>query len=92
MSQQASKDVESFHIAMRNWVIVVLLAAILTTQVLILLRIPASPPSIPTIGAWQNAETDYERIKLFQSIPLVQVRGTVDVEVQKTPFGAGVFR
>ena len=82
---------KSEQIDTSNKVIVILLAAILVTQILILLRIPTSPP---TIGEVRNAKTNDARTELLQSIPLVRVQGgsidadvtgTVDVDVQNTP-------
>jgi|GEM_PF-4102840 len=51
MSQQVSNHVESSHAGTTNWIVVALLAAILATQVVILLRMPASPPvdSVPKL-------------------------------------------
>ncbi len=98
MSRQVSNHVESSHAGTTNWIVIALLAAILSTQVLILLRMPASPP---TIGAVRNAKTDDARTELLQSIPLVRVQGgtidaditgTVDVEVQNTPLEVQVYR
>lgn len=90
MPQEASNRVESLRGSPSNWLIVVLLAAILATQILILLRMPASPPAI---GALLNARTDTERMELLNSVPLVQVEGgtihaitgTVFVRVENTP-------
>jgi len=98
MSEQVSNHVESSHVGTSNWLIVTLLAAILVTQVLILLRMPTPPP---TIGAVRNAKTSSARTELFQSIPLVRVQGgtidaeitgAVDVEVQNTPLEVEVYR
>ena len=61
--------------------VVVLLTAILATQILILRRMPNSSP---TVGALQDAKTKEARTELFRSIPLVSVQGTVDVDVQGT--------
>jgi len=107
MSRQVSNNVGSFHVGMRNWLIVVLLAAILVTQVLILLRIPGMPASPPTYGAWLREQTRDERMKLLLDIPLVRIQGgnidaditgtvdvegTVGVEVENTPLEVEVYR
>ena len=56
---------DSSPISANNKLIVILLAAILITQVLILLRMPAP---FPTLGALRNAKTDKVRIKKILSI------------------------
>jgi hypothetical protein len=80
----------------RNWLVPVLLTAILATQILILLRMPAPPP---TLRAIRNAKPGNMRLELFQGIPLVRVQGgtidsvttvdsitdTVNVEVENEP-------
>lgn len=95
MSQQVSNSVAPRHIS--NWVVVVLLAAILSTQLLILMRMPVP---LPTIGAVQNAKTDNARLELLRNIPVIRVQGgtidditgTVDVTVQNTPLEVEVDR
>ena len=109
MSQQASNHTEptrlganEWLIAARNWLVPTLLAAILATQILILLRMPGSPP---TIRAMRNAHGDARR-ELLQSIPMVRVEGgtidnvttvdsvtdTVNVEVQNEPLEVEIDR
>jgi hypothetical protein len=91
MSPQVGERVERSHASRLNIVVVALLIAIEATQVLILLRLPDTPPSF---AALRSAKTDDARTKLWQSIPLVRVdggtvdaeiTGTVDVDVQNTP-------
>jgi len=98
MPDPVANNVQSMHGDKTRWLIVSLLAAILATQVLILLRIPVSPP---TIGAVQNAKTDDEANQLLLRSPVVLVQGgsikadiigTVDVEVQNTPLDVEVYR
>ncbi len=98
MVQQVSSHIESSHGARGNWLIVGLLAAILAIQVLILLRMPDSPPSTKAL---REAKPGKERAELLQSIPLVRVEGgtidaditgTVDVEVQNTPLEVEIYR
>jgi hypothetical protein len=50
-------------------IIILLLIAILITQLLILNRMP------PTIGEIQNANTREELVDIIENIPLVQVNG-----------------
>ena len=90
MSQQAADNVNRPHGGKINYVIVGLLAGILATQVIMLQRMPASPP---TAGTLKNATTAEARVKLLQRIPVVCVQGgtidditrTVDVNVGNTP-------
>ncbi len=77
---------DSSPISANNKLIVILLAAILITQVLILLRMPAP---FPTLGALRNAKTDKVRIKKILSIPMVQVYGG-SIDVQNTPLDVNV--
>jgi hypothetical protein len=79
-----------------------LLAAILATQILILLRMPGPPP---TIRAMRNAH-GHARVDLLQSMPMVRVEGgtidnvttvdsitdTVNVEVQNEPLEVEIDR
>jgi hypothetical protein len=81
MPQQATDNVKCLHCGRSNFIIVVLLAGILATQIIMLQRMPAP---LPTLGAIRNARTSDARVALFRSIPLVQVHGgTIDAEIQQ---------
>ncbi len=85
MTHQTKNFQETFHISIRSWLIVILLAAILATNVLMLLRIYNLPSSFPTFGTLRNSRTMTrdERIKLLDSVPLVRVQGGhVDADIR----------
>lgn len=81
MSQQATDNGKCSHCAKINYVIVALLAGILATQIVMVWRMPASPP---TIGTMRNAKTSAARVTQYQSIPLVRMQGgTIDADIQR---------
>lgn len=92
------KYVESLQPSVVNWIVVMLLLAILITQVLILLRMPSFTP---TVRMLRNAKTYDEFQQILDGIPLVWVHGgdiradiaqTVDVEVINTPLEVQLYR
>lgn len=98
MSAEVSLQKESALVGSTGRMVVALLAAILVTQIVIILRMPAAPP---TIRAMRNATSDEARTNLLQSLPLVRVQGgsveaeitgPVDVEVRNTPLEVAVYR
>lgn len=104
MAEQIANQVENKNYGWSNGLIVALLAAILVTQVLILVRMPAP---FPTFGALRKIESSDERVKLIESLPLVRVHGgtlsadvtgsveidgSVDVKIQNTPLGVEIYR
>lgn len=79
-----------------NWIVILLLGSILTTQVLILLRIPRSPP---TVGAVRAAKGREALSALLLATPIVRVEGGViearvtgSVEVENTPLEVSLNR
>lgn len=67
---------------------VALLAAILAVQLLILSRMPSTPP---TLADLRKVKAEQRREMLLR-IPLVRVEGTVNVDVNNTPLEVQIAR
>src|SRR5262245_1952598 len=66
--------------------VVMLLAAIVSVQFMILRRMPAPLPSLRTLRAAAPAQ----RADLRQRIPIVRVDGVVSVEVENSPLDVNI--
>ncbi len=88
MSSNVNTHIGSLQAA-SNWLIVALLAAILTTQVIILVHMPAPAP---TLQALQDAKTPQARATVIRNIPLSRVHGGIEVTVENTPLEVELSR
>jgi len=89
MSEPSVHPAPPFCSSAINWVTATLLAAILVTQILILLRVP---PPAPTLQDLRNAKAGSAGRELLDTVPLVRVQGTVDVQVENTPLEVQIYR